>query len=373
MTEFDIYFVGEWIQPKKTFRRHPNRYRFVTLNESKFVEMELPTGFIATCSWEDEKLVRSYRWSYYSNEHGVATVLTKDGIQTRIFFRRLAICAKNGDIVTHINGDPLDCRRENLEIKKQAVREDLKQKPKKVNIYYPQIVSAGKWRRGKPAGCLSKRDNRVLVRFSSPSLCKTFNLNSYETEKECVKAANLFRYEEADRRGLVRNKIRNVTLTNGETCLEVQLNGKRSFFCDLEDRKIVEKVVWSARTDKENSYASHSTRAKTNMNSERFHVVITGYTTTDHINGNTLDNRKSNLREGKGNVNPRNCKKRTDNTSGITGVTFTKGAWIVQWPEDGIRKSKRFGSSYGTDEEAKNAAIAFRKRLNKKLELHPRQ
>jgi len=76
------------------------------------------------------------------------------------------------------------------------------------------------------------------------------------------------------------------------------------------------------------------------------------------------------MRNGEGNVN---SKKRSDNKSGVTGVSFTKGVWVVQWPEDGIRKSKSFGKSYETMEDAKQAAIEFGLAKNVELNLHPRQ
>lgn len=49
----------------------------------------------------------------------------------------------------------------------------------------------------------------------------------------------------------------------------------------------------------------------------------------DHINGNTLDNRKRNLRSCSNAANIRNGKVRTNNTSGYTGVYFDKrsGKW----------------------------------------------
>jgi hypothetical protein len=50
---------------------------------------------------------------------------------------------------------------------------------------------------------------------------------------------------------------------------------------------------------------------------------------TDHINGNRLDNRKTNLRICTSAQNKKNAKKRTDNTSGYKGVDWDKinGKW----------------------------------------------
>lgn len=58
----------------------------------------------------------------------------------------------------------------------------------------------------------------------------------------------------------------------------------------------------------------------------------------DHKNGDTLDNRKSNLRACKQSENAKNqTKKRSDNTSGYKGVTWWKrdGNWKAQLYVDG--------------------------------------
>lgn len=50
----------------------------------------------------------------------------------------------------------------------------------------------------------------------------------------------------------------------------------------------------------------------------------------DHINRNRLDNRICNLRVATNAENCRNSGKRKDNTSGITGVSYTNGKWRVR-------------------------------------------
>ena len=52
----------------------------------------------------------------------------------------------------------------------------------------------------------------------------------------------------------------------------------------------------------------------------------------DHINGNGLDNRRSNLRIASQSENLRNRKMASHNRSGFKGVYFAKQAWAVSKP-----------------------------------------
>ena len=62
----------------------------------------------------------------------------------------------------------------------------------------------------------------------------------------------------------------------------------------------------------------------------------------DHIHGNTSrnDNRKSNLRVCTHSENMMNVGLRSDNTSGVTGVTWHKGEkrWVARITVDGARR-----------------------------------
>jgi hypothetical protein len=68
----------------------------------------------------------------------------------------------------------------------------------------------------------------------------------------------------------------------------------------------------------------------------------------DHIDGNTNNNKVSNLRAISSKHNACNTKKRKDNTSGVHGVSFhaKKKAWVAQWSElNGQRGQKWFAIS----------------------------
>lgn len=72
----------------------------------------------------------------------------------------------------------------------------------------------------------------------------------------------------------------------------------------------------------------------------------------DHINQNTLDNRRSNLRFTDKSINALNSKVRKDNTSGFTGVYKSKNRWIARITWRG--RTHQVGT-FNTPEEANKA------------------
>ena len=85
----------------------------------------------------------------------------------------------------------------------------------------------------------------------------------------------------------------------------------------------------------------------------------------DHIDRNKLNNDISNLREVTVSENTKNHGGYSTNTSGHTGVQYnkTRDAWIVEWYEDKKRKRKYFSNKKYSN--AKDLAIAFRKKMER--------
>lgn len=86
----------------------------------------------------------------------------------------------------------------------------------------------------------------------------------------------------------------------------------------------------------------------------------------DHINRNGLDNTRDNLRIVNTSINNRNANLRTDNSTGVKGVTYEVGKrYKAEWYDiHGKKKSKSFSiAKYG--EEALRLAIEYRLLIEK--------
>lgn len=119
---------------------------------------------------------------------------------------------------------------------------------------------------------------------------------------------------------------------------------------DLEDVDFVKQYKWSLL----NTGYIYNNKAGT---LHRFVMNPSDDMIIDHINHNRLDNRKENLRICTSQQNNMNLNKRSDNTSGHTGVWFSnsKNRWIAEIRVNGKSKSRNC--------KTKEEAIEARKEL----------
>jgi hypothetical protein len=104
---------------------------------------------------------------------------------------------------------------------------------------------------------------------------------------------------------------------------EIVLNYGQICMVDDEDFEKLSKYKWGT-TGKRNLYASRGTRTKNIYKKILMHRIImsaSGNQMVDHINGNTLDNRRINLRIASRAQNLRNSKVRCDSKSVFKGVS----------------------------------------------------
>lgn len=125
----------------------------------------------------------------------------------------------------------------------------------------------------------------------------------------------------------LRKKYNKYDLT-GEYGIGITSNTSNKFYFDLEDYEKIKDYCWYE--DKKNGYLCTRESIYENVNKPMllFHRIVMQVTNpdldVDHIRHIKLDNRKSELRIGTHQKNTINLSKRSDNTSGIVGVSYRK-------------------------------------------------
>lgn len=112
-------------------------------------------------------------------------------------------------------------------------------------------------------------------------------------------------------------------------------NTNNDMLCDKEDIEKLLKYYWN-----ENSGYAKSFFDNKKVYAHRIIMDVGDFEINkqvDHINGDTLDNRKINLRIVTSRQNGLNSSIRKDNTSGVTGVCWDKNRkkWLVRVYENG--------------------------------------
>lgn len=124
----------------------------------------------------------------------------------------------------------------------------------------------------------------------------------------------------------------NEIIVNGDVA-QLILGDNTIALIDTEDVDKVKQHYWNKHGD---GRYIHSYTANTSLHKYVFGKDIN----LDHINGNTMDNRKSNLRPCSHQQNCMNRKRRIDNTSGVTGVMERNGKYIADLTYKGVRRTK---------------------------------
>jgi hypothetical protein len=140
---------------------------------------------------------------------------------------------------------------------------------------------------------------------------------------------------------------------------EIPLTRGMAVLVDDADYEEFSKYSWNAHRSRGNFYASRGlnvgrVNGKKRIITFKMHREIMSAQPgqiIDHINRNTLDNRKSNLRVVTIRENKINENMRSDNTSGYRGVSFDRqhGKWRSRLKSHGQRYS---GGLFLTAEEA---------------------
>lgn len=135
---------------------------------------------------------------------------------------------------------------------------------------------------------------------------------------------------------------------------EIQVGNGLVALVDDEDFALVSLGnKWHASKGRNTHYARRNEWTDGHCVTVRMHNYITGLAYVDHINGNGLDNRRSNLRAATDSQNAMNRGMRTDNSSGFKGVYRRGRLWRAQIQIQGRRVH------LGTFDDATDAALAY--------------
>ena len=189
----------------------------------------------------------------------------------------------------------------------------------------------------------------------APYTSRYFASSSYGGKDGARAAAEKWQEEMSHSLGLTKNRYR--IMGNHA---EVQLTQGRIMLVDIEDIPFVEQEYWCVKVSggqRDHFYAA--------CRSGPFHRLLTGFEVVDHINRDTFDNRRGNLRSVDATGNARNRKRSRNNTSGVGGVSqiFVKGKphWDARWCEAGKRVHRQFSVAKYGEQEAKRRAIQTRR------------
>ena len=152
--------------------------------------------------------------------------------------------------------------------------------------------------------------------------------------------------------------------------IEVEIYGDEEYHIGQIDKEFLDRFTertWTTDKKKNTFYMRSGATIKFPVAQQFHRLVIPGVEKVDHKNGNGLDNRKKNLRDGSGKVNANNQALLSNNTSGTNGVCFDEmnQRWVAKWYENGKQQREYFTiKKYGNDEKAKQKAIEHRQAMN---------
>jgi len=204
-----------------------------------------------------------------------------------------------------------------------------------INLAVQRLVCLP-WEIKKYTGSIWRHQRRGGVTYRARIQHKDFYCSkSFKTEAK----ADLYICETNVREGL---PIRNSFTVFANRVL-VDLTRNKLLICNYKDLYLVESHTWYCA----DGYAATKTSGSTNQQ-YLYNLVmqhIPTEITVDHINRNGLNNSKSNLRLVDQRTQTINQGIKSNNTSGVTGVSYYKKSkrWVAQWKDiDGNKCCKCF-------------------------------
>ena len=144
---------------------------------------------------------------------------------------------------------------------------------------------------------------------------------------------------------------------------KIKLTQGKISLIDDKDFLLVSKYKWCASYSKltKTYYALSNRKTKAGkFKTIKMHRIIMAAKSgffVDHINHDTLDNRRNNLRIVNKHQNAMNRKGHDDSLSKYKGVTFNKNKYIQKWQASIMKNYKKIHLGYFTNQ--RDAAMAY--------------
>ena len=169
----------------------------------------------------------------------------------------------------------------------------------------PLDMESRDWQVGKPRGHVCKyshtKEGKIVKRAfigvlqtkdRKTPLRKMFCYSRDRTEEQAEQQAREWLMGEANRRGLIDNRIRIID----DRTIEFELDDNRTMLTDMSNSDACQRYKICLRKEKEPSL-DYAMMSLGSLGKKNFHSFIMNHDCVRHINGNKMDNRLENLRK----------------------------------------------------------------------------
>ena len=223
-----------------------------------------------------------------------------------------------------------------------------------------------------------ENSNKTYEQISKEYNCSTSFIQQINI---CKIKNNLHNYKNNIRK---ESQNKNIKITNdifiyptyGILSIERLDKEKIQTYFSLEDLELIQNNTWTFKLDQSNNYRVRATTIP--YAGKDLSTIILGEKgkVVDHINRNTLDNRRENLRVVDFSINATNAKARIESKTNIRGVYFrkarpgiAKASWICEWSDKEGRHSRSFSIEKYGEEQAFELACSLRKEKMKEMKI----